>query len=167
MLRLGGLVDTIKADADKKHKEIEQLKAEVLSQKAEEEKLVTKMKSLAEQAGNAAQLAEDVKELRKENNSMSKELAGVGEKFREEQLKRKNLLNELEDLKGKIRVYCRVRPFSKSEKADATKYKLAVEINDTMSLTVHGRIDHTYNFDSVFGPESTQEQVFGETKRLI
>lgn len=44
---------------------------------------------------------------------------------------------------------------------------MALEINDTMSLTVHGRIDHTYNFDSVFGPESTQEQVFGETKRLI
>ena len=29
VLRLGGLVDTIKADADKKHKEIEQLKGEV------------------------------------------------------------------------------------------------------------------------------------------
>ena len=167
VLRLGGLVDTIKADADKKHKEIEQLKGEVHSQKAEEELLVARMKSLAEQAGNAAQLAEDVKDLKKENASMSKELAGVGQKFREEQLKRKNLLNELEDLKGKIRVYCRIRPFSKSEKEDATRYKNAVEINDTMSLTVHGRIEHTYNFDSVFGPESTQEQVFGETKRLI
>ena len=98
---------------------------------------------------------------------MSKELAGVGEKFKEEQLKRKNLLNELEDLKGKIRVYCRIRPFSRTEKADPTRYKDAVVINDAMSLTVHGRIDHTYNFDSVFGPETTQEQVFAETKRLI
>jgi len=48
VLRLGGLVDTIKADADKKHKEIEQLKAEVHSQKAEEELQVARMKSLAE-----------------------------------------------------------------------------------------------------------------------
>ena len=48
VLRLGGLVDTIKADADKKHKEIEQLKGEVHSQKAEEELLVARMKSLAE-----------------------------------------------------------------------------------------------------------------------
>lgn len=98
---------------------------------------------------------------------MSKELDGVGEKFREEQLKRKNLLNELEDLKGKIRVYCRIRPFSRTEKEDAEKAKMAVDILDTMSLTVHGRIDHTYNFDSVFGPDSTQDQVFDETKRLI
>lgn len=45
--------------------------------------------------------------------------------------------------------------------------KLCVEINDSMSLTVHGRIDHMYNFDSVFGIESTQDEVFNETKRLI
>ena len=48
------------------------------------------MKTLAEQAGNAAQLAEECKELNKQNANMSKELAGVGEKFKEEQLKRKN-----------------------------------------------------------------------------
>ena len=75
------------------------------------------MKVLSEEAGNSseirAKLEEDCKSLKKENSSMSKELQGVGEKFREEQLKRKNLLNELEDLKGKIRVYCRIRPFSR------------------------------------------------------
>ena len=98
---------------------------------------------------------------------MEKELDGVAEKFREEQGKRKNLLNELEDIKGKIRVYCRVRPFSRTEKEDAARAKMCVEINDEMSLTVHGRLDHTYNFDSVFGPDSTQELVFSETKRLI
>jgi hypothetical protein len=66
-------------------------------------------------------------------------------------------LNELEDLKGKIRVYCRIRPFSRTEKEDPDKAKLAVDILDTMSLTVHGRIDHTYNFDSVFGPDTSQD----------
>lgn len=98
---------------------------------------------------------------------MQKELDGVAEKFREEQLKRKALLNELEDIKGKIRVYCRVRPYSRTEKEDASKHKMCVEFNDEMSLTVHGRLDRVYNFDSVFGLESTQEQIFGETRRLI
>jgi hypothetical protein len=91
---------------------------------------------------------------------MQKDLDGVADKFREEQQKRKNLLNELEDLKGKIRVYCRIRPFSRTEKEDPEKMKMCVEINDSMSLTVRGRIDHTYNFDSVFGTDSTQDQVF-------
>lgn len=42
----------------------------------------------------------------------------VSNKYKEEQTKRKKLLNELEDLKGKVRVYCRIRPFSKREKDD-------------------------------------------------
>lgn len=70
-------------------------------------------------------------------------------------------------MKGKIRVYCRIRPFSKTESEDASKNKMCVGINDQMSLTVKGRFDHTYNFDSVFGPETSQDQVFDETKRLI
>lgn len=98
---------------------------------------------------------------------MRKELDGIGEKFKEEQGKRKVLLNELEDMKGKIRVYCRIRPFSKTEKADPAKFQECFEINDEMSLTIHGRLTHNYNFDSVFGPDSTQEKVFDETKRLI
>jgi kinesin family protein C2/C3 len=36
-----------------------------------------------------------------------------------------------------------------------------------MSITVHGRIDNTYKFNSVFGPDSSQEQIFEETKRLV
>jgi hypothetical protein len=49
------------------------------------------------------------------------ELDIVSTKYKEEQVKRKALLNELEDIKGKIRVYCRIRPFSKTEKSDPEK----------------------------------------------
>ena len=87
---------------------------------------------------------------------MQAEMDQFGTKFREEQLKRKALLNELEDLKGKIRVYCRIRPYSKTEKEDPAKFSACYELVDEMSLLVRGRIDHHYNFDSVFGPESTQ-----------
>jgi hypothetical protein len=51
-------------------------------------------------------------------------------------VKRKKLLNELEDMKGKIRVYCRIRPFSKSEKTDADRAMPCVNITDEMSLSV-------------------------------
>lgn len=125
------------------------------------------MEKLAEQAGNAEELGEQVKELTKENSKMKKELMGVSDKFREEMNKRKALLNELEDMKGKIRVYCRIRPFSRTEKEDESKAKYCFEIPDAMSVTIHGRIEHHYNFDSVFGPDSTQDQIFDETKRLV
>jgi hypothetical protein len=44
--------------------------------------------------------------------------------------KRKSVLNELEDLKGKIRVYCRVRPLSQSELEEEDRQKICVEIID-------------------------------------
>ena len=78
------------------------------------------------------------------------------------------MLNELEDLKGKVRVYCRVRPFSKSEKENEERSESCCRIVDDLSITVglKGR-PKDYNFDSVFGPESTQDEVFDDTKRLI
>jgi hypothetical protein len=132
-----------------------------------ETELLERIARLEEVAGNVEELDAKCKELTKENTAMQVEMDQFGTKFREEQLKRKALLNELEDMKGKIRVYCRIRPFSKTEKEDPSKYKDCYELIDEMSLLVHGRIDHHYNFDSVFGPTSTQEQVFDETKRLI
>jgi kinesin family member C2/C3 len=60
----------------------------------------------------------------------------VATKYKEEQVKRKKLLNELEDIKGKIRVYCRIRPFSKTEKADAEKSIPCYKQTDEVSLTV-------------------------------
>jgi len=154
--------------------EISQLQVELANQKEEEEKLLKKIEHLQEEVGNAQELAEQLKvlstekeELQRENEAKQQVLDGVAEKFKEEQVKRKHLLNELEDMKGKIRVYCRVRPFSRTEAEDETKRKMCVDINDEMSLTVRGRFDNHYNFDSVFGPDSTQDQVFDETKRLI
>jgi hypothetical protein len=86
---------------------------------------------------------------------MRKDLDGFDTKFREEQTKRKVLLNELEDMKGKIRVYARIRPFSKTEKAEPDRFVDCYELPDTMTITIKDRLVKNYNFDSVFGPEST------------
>lgn len=85
------------------------------------------------------------------------ELDIVSTKYKEEQKKRKGLLNELEDLKGKVRVYCRIRPFSDREKTDADKAQHCVNIIDEVSLTVGTQKNRmkSYNFDSVFGLNST------------
>ena len=78
-------------------------------------------------------------------------------------------MNELEDLKGKVRVYCRIRPFSKREKEDPERFIKCYQKTDEMSLTVGGQRSRPkdYNFDSVFDADSTQEQVFEDCERLI
>jgi len=84
------------------------------------------------------------------------ELEEVSEKYKTEMTKRKRLLNELEDIKGKVRVYCRVRPFSKTELAEPDRSESCCRITDDMSITVglKGR-PKDYNFDAVFGGNST------------
>jgi len=70
-------------------------------------------------------------------------------------------------MKGKVRVYCRIRPFSKRELEDQTKNIKCYEKSDEMSLTVGHQRPKQYNFDAVFDQESTQEQVFEDSERLI
>jgi len=91
------------------------------------------------------------------------------EKYKEEQKKRKKLNNELEDMKGKIRVYCRIRPFSKTEASDPERAVKCYEIIDEMTLTIDpkSKMPLTFAFDAVFGEETTQEDVFEDTERLV
>ena len=60
-------------------------------------------------------------------------------KFKEEQKKRKDLHNQLEDLKGAIRLFCRIRPLSNSE-LDREESKIATVIaEDEFTATVFGK----------------------------
>ena len=75
----------------------------------------------------------------------------------------------MEDLKGKVRVYCRIRPFSKTELKDPSKNIKCYTKTDEMSLTVGTVRNRTkdYNFDAVFDQESTQDEIFEDCDRLI
>ena len=68
-----------------------------------------------EEAEDAADLRELVKSQKAELKELNSNYDVIEGKYKEEMKKRKRLHNELEDMKGKIRVYCRVRPMSKSE----------------------------------------------------
>eukprot|EP00759_Apiculatamorpha_spiralis_P047561 PhF_6_TR43165/c1_g1_i1/m.66108/K10405/KIFC1; kinesin family member C1 len=88
---------------------------------------------------------------------------------------RRRLLNVIEDLKGNIRVYCRVRPhFGSAPKAqiefpDKLDHR-EIEIRQTRdNATSTGTVVKpvTFKYDHVLGPESTQETVFDEVKQMI
>jgi hypothetical protein len=93
----------------------------------------------------------------------------MSEKYKEEQKKRKRLNNELEDMKGKIRVYCRIRPLSKSELTEPERAIRCYKIVDEMTITIDpdSKMPVTFAFDSVFGEDSTQEDIFEDTERLV
>ena len=71
---------------------------------------------------------------------------------------RKKYFNQMEDMKGKIRVYARVRPMLKFEKDKG--HKEALIIPDELSLEhVWKDKKREYSFDAVFSPTTSQDKV--------
>ncbi|KAJ2720443.1 kinesin-like nuclear fusion protein [Coemansia sp. Benny D115] len=99
-------------------------------------------------------------------------------KLRVEESTRRRLHNTIQELKGNIRVFCRVRPLSVEEKdaADALPIKLpeSEERNEIeltqVSENALGKATSKvfpFKFDRVFEPEASQGAVFDEVSQLI
>jgi hypothetical protein len=101
---------------------------------------------------------------------------------------RRHLHNQLQDLKGATRVFCRVRPLNKREQELGDK--VTVEPVGGMSIEVttteegpggRKKLDNNarnetrndaakterFEFDAAFGDDSTQEQIFSECNDLV
>lgn len=83
------------------------------------------------------------------------------QKYHKELALRKKYHNELIDLKGNIRVFCRVRPIIKEDGSGLlAKNVVSFDLDDDalISLTNKTRTT-TYEMDKVFQATSTQEEV--------
>ena len=80
--------------------------------------------------------------------------------LQEENILRKKFFNQMEDMKGKIRVYARVRPMLTFEQQKGQSDVL--KIPDELTLE-HMWKDkkREYSFDAVFAPETSQDKVTG------
>ncbi|CAK1581821.1 unnamed protein product [Parnassius mnemosyne] len=86
----------------------------------------------------------------------------------------RDLRNTVQDLKGNIRVYCRVRPPLESE---ASKPLFNLNVLDACSIEVEkiellssarkGKSQHSFTFDGIFTPHSSQEDVFAEVSSMV
>uniref|UniRef100_A0A2N9IXT2 Kinesin motor domain-containing protein n=1 Tax=Fagus sylvatica TaxID=28930 RepID=A0A2N9IXT2_FAGSY len=81
----------------------------------------------------------------------------------------RKLYNQVQDLKGNIRVYCRVRPFLPGQPNRLSSVDHIEEGN--ISITVPSKYSKegrkSFTFNKVFGPSATQEEVFADTQPLI
>ncbi|KAI9799044.1 MAG: kinesin-like nuclear fusion protein [Piccolia ochrophora] len=100
------------------------------------------------------------------------------EKLRKEETLRRILHNQVQELKGNVRVFCRVRPSLSidSEEAanilfpDAGKEAKEVEIlgaEEKSSLGTITRKKNAFAFDRIFAPNTQNQEVFDEISQLV
>lgn len=100
----------------------------------------------------------------------------IEEKLRKEEAHRRRLHNQIQELKGNIRVFCRVRPHLTDED-ESTKMKFP-NPEESTDIEVRGQEEknslgkeitktHPFSFDRVFDPNKTNDDVFGEISQLI
>ncbi|KAK7203083.1 kinesin-LIKE protein [Myxozyma melibiosi] len=104
------------------------------------------------------------------------------EKLIKEETLRRVLHNQVQELRGNIRVFCRVRPPSAKESLDVADIHYpdkdrecsAIELigpsNESALGTAMGTVStktHSFGFDRVFSPAATNADVFDEISQLV
>lgn len=90
-------------------------------------------------------------------------------KYRVAVQEKKKLYNELQAMRGNIRVYCRTRPISAAELAAGDQLMVTPQGEDEVLVVDPARDNarKVFKFDKIYAPDSTQELVFQDTKPLI
>ena len=162
------------AELDKIKKELHQEQLSRLSQitdlelaKAGESRALAQKQEMVAQLGKNQEKIKEAQGLFENNERLHKALAIETER-------RKALHNKIEDMKGRIRVYVRIRPMSNSEMSKGCSDVCKNEGKKTCVILpdVENEKDaKSWDFDSVFAgtPEAgnTQENVFKDTQQLI
>ncbi|KAJ3684650.1 hypothetical protein LUZ61_013814 [Rhynchospora tenuis] len=99
-------------------------------------------------------------------SKIEEELSSLNAHLNELMVLRRDALNEYLDLKGNIRVFCRIRPFLPQETFGFQKSIFDLDFSNVL-LRVAETKCKKYNFDKVFHPNSTQEDVFSEIEPVI
>ncbi|KAI4333799.1 hypothetical protein L6164_018561 [Bauhinia variegata] len=103
-------------------------------------------------------------------NELQRRLADAEYKLIEGEKLRKKLHNTILELKGNIRVFCRVRPLLPDEGNTEGKiitYPTSMEASGRGIELAQSGQKYSFTFDKVFEPDASQEEVFVEISQLV
>ncbi|KAJ0971087.1 hypothetical protein J5N97_019046 [Dioscorea zingiberensis] len=90
-------------------------------------------------------------------------------KYSEELARRKRLYNQVQEMKGNIRVFCRCRPLSKEEVSSG--YTTIVDFDGAkdgdIGILTGGSTKRTFKFDRVYAPRDGQGDVYADASPLV
>jgi len=179
----------IEVEEDKlkdKQKELDDAKERIIGLQGEIEALKNALKDEkniasaenAEEMGRLAAQIEIMKErLRAEENrsaalghASESKVESLEKTIREGQAERRRMHNLIQELRGNVRVFARIRPFLPNDGVDDDEPAMCVPKSETaLKLTTSDTDKKGYNFsfDRVFGPSIGQEAVFTEVSEFV
>lgn len=171
---------TLRGEASRMSLTIQQQIDEIETLKTRKMELETSLTRSEDLASQRAKRIDDLEDLVAQQKAA---IAELEEKSREDEETRRKLHNAIQELKGNIRVFCRVRPGSttsgvnmvESEEVRYSYNKMddgALEITQKQSKDVTGCKNapdkkHQFTFDRVFQPSADQSAVFAEISQLV
>ncbi|GAM85869.1 hypothetical protein ANO11243_038780 [Dothideomycetidae sp. 11243] len=193
---------TADTDVSKRERERQELGKELDETKLELDSANTQNRNLREKLGeastNAIALETAMKALRakiefleSDNHAQSQSFADLHqqmqdavdraaeaqEKLRIEETLRRKLHNQVQELKGNIRVFCRVRPTLESDEDDKARIGFPDSEADSKEVAISSEqksatgnvttATSSFSFDRVFSPSAQNGEVFEEISQLI
>ena len=193
---------TADADFSRREREVDELNKNLETTQSDLEAANAQLKllrdKLAEAATNALTMETSMQALRaknefleSDNQAQSQSFADLHqrmqdaidrateaqEKLRVEETLRRKLHNQVQELKGNIRVFCRVRPTLESDEdekarivfpdSDTDNKEVAVQSDQKSATGNVTTATSAFSFDRVFSPAAQNAEVFEEISQLI
>ncbi|KAJ2386107.1 kinesin-like nuclear fusion protein, partial [Coemansia sp. RSA 2603] len=173
---------TTKAKLGAKRDECLRLESTISKQASDQLEIESTCRSLKAKMGQLEDAVNtrdiNIAELQEKLVSRDNLVAELEAKLRVEETTRRRLHNTIQELKGNIRVFCRVRPLLDSEKSGDAVLPIRLpecEDNNEIELTQSsenalGKVTSKtspFKFDRVYSPESSQDTVFEDVSQLI
>lgn len=184
-------IETVEGDLTASRQECSGLKSSIASMTAAQAGHIAQLDAtkhqLEQSVESCRQKGSRISDLEAEVAALKATVEEKEGRIREDETMRRKLHNTIQELKGNIRVFCRVRPLLGSEQicGDDIPHisfpdvdgktlvldKLSdVSLNESTLSTRNGRngtSHYEFNFDQVFEPDSNQAEVFQEISQLV
>jgi hypothetical protein len=98
---------------------------------------------------------------------LSESGAGLMEKYKKECIERRRLFNLVQELRGNVRVYARVRPPVAKELEEENSLAVSFPAEGELTMVNSKKQAKSWEFDQVFQPGTSNEAVFEEVEGLI
>ncbi|XP_071885916.1 carboxy-terminal kinesin 2-like isoform X3 [Anas platyrhynchos] len=174
---LEGQVSSLRTELQQSQEERSRWQRE--AQAAERQRLAAELQERHRQLEELREAARDREEQLGAAQAELRALAGAQEEHLHAlEMERRRLHNQLQELKGNIRVFCRVRPLLAAEQEvqkGLEHLHFPPEDNKTLVLCRtegshtgrRGEVRYDFSFDRVFPPGASQEDVFEEIALLV